>query len=40
LGAQAAEGELLRSLVRAATADLKLPEGLVWTVDVDPWDMM
>ncbi len=37
---QAVDGEHLRSVVRAATADLKLPEGLVWTVDVDPWDMM
>ena len=37
---QAVESELLRSVVRAATADLKPPDGLVWTVDVDPWDMM
>ena len=34
------ENEHLRSLVRAATADLKSPEGAVWTVDVDPLDMM
>ena len=37
---QAVDGELLRTLVRAATNDLKAPEGLFWTVDVDPWDMM
>ena len=37
---QSIDGELLRTVVRAATADLKPPEGLVWTVDVDPWDMM
>jgi primosomal protein N' (replication factor Y) len=37
---QAVDGDLLRTVVRAATADLKAPEGLVWTVDVDPWDMM
>ncbi len=36
----AAEGEALRRIVRTATADLKTPEGLVWTVDVDPQDMM
>ena len=28
------------TLVRAATADLKPPDGVVWTVDVDPLDMM
>ncbi len=37
---QAVESELLRTVVCAATGNLKLPEGLVWTVDVDPWDMM
>ncbi len=37
---QSVDGEVLRSLVRAATTDLKSPEGLFWTVDVDPWDMM
>jgi primosomal protein N' (replication factor Y) len=37
---QAPESEPLHSVVRAATGDLKLPAGLVWTVDVDPWDMM
>jgi primosomal protein N' (replication factor Y) len=37
---QSPDIEHLRSLVRAATADLKSPEGVVWTVDVDPLDMM
>ncbi|MEX2091809.1 MAG: primosomal protein N', partial [Pirellulales bacterium] len=37
---QSADGEVLRELIRNATADLKAPEGLFWTVDVDPWDMM
>jgi primosomal protein N' (replication factor Y) len=36
----AGDGDLLRNTVRAATKDLKPPEDLVWTVDVDPWDMM
>ncbi len=34
------DGELLRSIVRTATANLKSPEGINWTVDVDPLDMM
>jgi primosomal protein N' (replication factor Y) len=33
---QASEGEPLRSLVRLATADLKLPDGIAWIADVDP----
>jgi primosomal protein N' (replication factor Y) len=37
---QSADGEALRNVVRAATQDLKTPEDLFWTVDVDPWDMM
>jgi primosomal protein N' (replication factor Y) len=37
---QSVDGELLRNVVKTATADLKSPEGLFWTVDVDPWDMM
>jgi primosomal protein N' (replication factor Y) len=37
---QAVDGELLRGVVRAVMEDVKAPEGLVWTVDVDPWDMM
>lgn len=36
----AKEGEALRKVVREATADLKTPDELFWTVDVDPWDMM
>jgi primosomal protein N' (replication factor Y) (superfamily II helicase) len=34
------DGELLRAAIRAATSDIKAPEELMWTVDVDPWDMM
>jgi primosomal protein N' (replication factor Y) len=37
---QAADGELLRGVVRAATDDLKRPEDMAWIVDVDPLDMM
>jgi primosomal protein N' (replication factor Y) len=37
---QSVDGGLLRTLIRTATANLKPPEGIVWTVDVDPWDMM
>jgi primosomal protein N' (replication factor Y) len=34
------EGERLREIVRAATSDLKAPDGAGWIVDVDPLDMM
>jgi primosomal protein N' (replication factor Y) len=37
---QSPENESLRNLVRVATADLKTSEGVLWTVDVDPLDMM
>jgi primosomal protein N' (replication factor Y) len=37
---QCADGALLRSAVRSATEDLKLPDGVGWIVDVDPVDMM
>jgi primosomal protein N' (replication factor Y) len=37
---QSIDGALLRERVRAATADLKSPEGAGWIVDVDPLDMM
>ena len=37
---QSVDGELLRGVVRAVTDEVKPPEGLIWTVDVDPWDMM
>lgn len=37
---QAADGELLRDIVRRATADLKLPPDVAWIADVDPLDMM
>lgn len=36
----AVDGDVLRVAVREATNDLKTPEDLFWTVDVDPWDMM
>jgi primosomal protein N' (replication factor Y) len=35
-----ADGERLREIVRTATADAKSPDGITWTVDVDPLDMM
>ena len=34
------DGELLRDMVRRATAELKAPDGCRWIVDVDPLDMM
>jgi primosomal protein N' (replication factor Y) len=37
---QSTDGEALRRLVRAATTDLKPPEGMFWSADVDPVDMM
>jgi primosomal protein N' (replication factor Y) len=37
---QSSDGEALRATVRKSTGGLKLPDGLAWTVDVDPWDMM
>jgi primosomal protein N' (replication factor Y) len=37
---QSLDGELLRTIVRRATADLKLPDEVLWTADVDPLDMM
>ncbi|HEX3599665.1 MAG TPA: primosomal protein N', partial [Lacipirellulaceae bacterium] len=37
---QSLDGELLRSIVRRATADLKLPDDVLWIADVDPLDMM
>jgi primosomal protein N' (replication factor Y) len=37
---QSADGERLRSVVRTATGDIKPPVGVLWTVDIDPWDMM
>lgn len=36
----AKDGDSLRATVRGATHDLKTPDDLMWTVDVDPWDMM
>jgi primosomal protein N' (replication factor Y) len=37
---QAASLDVLRTAVRAATADLKTPDDVQWIVDVDPLDMM
>jgi primosomal protein N' (replication factor Y) len=37
---QSVDGEALRNLVREVTVDLKTPNDVVWTIDVDPWDMM
>jgi primosomal protein N' (replication factor Y) len=37
---QSADGERLRAVVRAATADVKPADGAGWIVDVDPLDMM
>jgi primosomal protein N' (replication factor Y) len=37
---QAADGALLRGVARAVMDKVETLEGLVWTVDVDPWDMM
>jgi len=36
----APDSELLRQVVRSATADLKATDDITWTVDVDPIDMM
>jgi primosomal protein N' (replication factor Y) len=37
---QSTSGELLRDIVRTATAGLKPPDDIGWVVDVDPLDMM
>jgi primosomal protein N' len=37
---QSSDGARLREIVRAATADYKLPDDVFWAVDVDPLDMM
>jgi primosomal protein N' (replication factor Y) len=37
---QSADGESLRTLVRAVTSSAKQPDGVNWIVDVDPLDMM
>ncbi len=37
---QGPDGEALRHSVQQATADLKSPEDVQWTVDVDPLDML
>jgi primosomal protein N' (replication factor Y) len=38
--AQCADGGALRAAIRAATADLQPPDGVQWTVDIDPIDML
>ncbi len=38
--AQCADGEILRAALRDATAELKTPDGLQWSVDIDPADML
>jgi primosomal protein N' len=37
---QSPDGDSLRAVARAATADLKASDGAGWIVDVDPLDMM
>jgi primosomal protein N' (replication factor Y) len=37
---QCPDGETLRSTIRAATTHLQPPDGIQWTVDVDPMDML
>ena len=37
---QSADGPSLRAAIRAATSDLLSPDGLQWTVDIDPIDML
>ena len=36
----AADGDALRGAVRAAVDELEAPQDVIWTVDVDPLDMM
>jgi primosomal protein N' len=35
-----ADGDMLRGMVRDATAGVKAPDGAGWIIDVDPLDMM
>ncbi|GAB4140445.1 replication restart helicase PriA [Thermopirellula anaerolimosa] len=37
---QTSHGERLREVIRAVMNDVKLPEEIAWTVDVDPIDML
>ena len=37
---QAPQGDCLRDVVQQATARFTPPRDILWTVDVDPWDMM
>jgi primosomal protein N' (replication factor Y) (superfamily II helicase) len=38
--AQCADGDILRAALREATTDLETPDGLQWSVDIDPVDML
>ena len=38
--AQSADGTALRAAIRAATSELQSPDGVQWTVDIDPIDML
>jgi primosomal protein N' (replication factor Y) len=40
LQAQCALGSTLRDAIRAATVDVQSPDGVQWTVDIDPIDML
>ena len=37
---QAPEMPILQHTIRAATEKFRPPRGIVWTIDIDPWDMM
>ena len=37
---QAAQGELLRNIIQLAATNFKPPKEIIWTVDVDPADML
>src|SRR5438132_13057784 len=35
-----ADRDLLRNVIRRGTVDLEVPDGMQWTADVDPLDML
>jgi hypothetical protein len=37
---QGADGDVLRDIVRRATATLQTPDNVAWIVDVDPVEML
>jgi hypothetical protein len=37
---QSVDGDGLREVVRAVADEAKTPDGVIWTIDVDPLDMM